>query len=218
MERTRRQLKAQASANQRLVLEQYADQLATVNSKGFSSPFKEMRQDKHPGTTITELSRIIGISKQALIRNEQCTYTEPLPVALIYWAAQGYDKWWIREEYTEFQAAMRKENIRMFGDLLPLLPYYSKTLTEVPAHPFSNILGDGSTTSLSKTLCLPQATLDYFLRNPIVQKSIPKCLIDVLQEIGYTNKELEVFNTRYDQYREYLIYKNRVQQVANGSE
>lgn len=170
------------------------------------NPFKELRETHND--TLEHFAKRIGISKQALIRLEQGTYVAPLPAALQFCASAftvtEYD---LLNQYEAFQTANRLQHHRWFGDLIEKFEYVESKHPEVSYHPMRLLRGTINPTQVAKGLCIPQATLTYFERNVVQQKSVPKVILNVLFEIGYTDAEITYFIKKYDEYRQQLVTK-----------
>jgi DNA-binding XRE family transcriptional regulator len=164
------------------------------------NPFKELREAH--SITLELMAKKIGITKQALIRLEQGTYVDPLPAAAQYCSsAFPVTEFELINQYAQYQTAKRNMHTRYFGDLIPKLE-----LTLVSdIHPMRALRGSVNPTQVAKDLCIPQATLTYFERNVVQQKSVPKVVLNVLYEIGYTDKEITAFMEAYATYRKHVI-------------
>lgn len=165
------------------------------------NPFKELRETHN--FTVELMAAKIGITKQALIRLEQGTYAEPLPTALTYCAsAFPISEYELTLRYEAYQIAQRQKNRRYFGD-------FKDFHSEV--HPMRLLRGTTNPTQVAKDLCIPQATLTYFERNVVQQKSVPKVIVNVMHEIGYSDAEISYFKEAYEVYRQRLVAKRTEQ-------
>lgn len=168
---------------------------AALNARLPVNPFKRIRE--RSGYTQEVMADKVGISKQALIRAEQGTYSAPLPALLSFYVNNfGENEYELDREYEQFQHDMRAQNYLMFGQLPD--NYYAHV------HPFRTIRKNYNCTEVAKMLCIPQATLTYFERKARRQKSVPKLLVEVLREIGYSHTSIVKFDQAYQAHREYL--------------
>lgn len=159
--------------------------------------------------SVEQLARKIGVSKQSLLRNEQAIYSEPLPIVLEWFVKNTeYSRSAYEHSYFKFQQDMRRLNKNFFGD-------YNELDFFETIHPFITLRGSRSTTAVSKFLCIPQSTLDRFVNRAHEQQTVPRVLLDVMFEIGYTRGQLSNFELQYDRYRPRLLKTLRLE--ANGS-
>ncbi len=169
-----------------------------------TNPFKRIRLEED--LTIVELAKRTGITKQALIRLEQGTFPEALPTALQYFSANFHlSELELHNEYKAYQHSVRASHPRYFGDVRTKLesPLDPENITQ--SHPLRLLRGPVSPTVVAKDLCIPQATLVYFERNVIQQKSVPKILITVMREVGHFKSETDALIASYDLYRKALV-------------
>lgn len=165
------------------------------------NPFKELRESNN--ITLELMAAKVQISKQALIRLEQGCYTDPLPTALQYYSsAFPVSEYELVTQYADYQTTKRNKAHRYFGDIGD---YHSNV------HPMRLLRKSINPTQVAKDLCIPPATLQYFERNVIQQKSVPKVILNVLFEIGYTDVEITCFMEAYHVYRSWLINHRRLQ-------
>lgn len=161
------------------------------------NPFRSIRLSNDLG--LQELADKIGVSKQALIRLEQGTYDKPLPKVFAYFVESFVtSELQLMDAYEGYQTKQRLRHFRYFGELDNFDSRF---------HPLRQLRHriDVTPTEVAKALCLPQATLTYFERKPVQQKSVPRGLINVLNEIGYRNYEVAEFKKAYAAFRERLI-------------
>lgn len=142
----------------------------------------------------TEWAKRIGISKHALIRLEQGTYSEILPVVM-EWLLNNttYTELLLTDSYADFQTKTRALHRLYFGADLKV--------DSTDEHPLRQLRGSRNLAELAKDLCLPYSTLAYFERNYKQQKSVPKNLVNVLREIGYSHQQIVEFRLAYDEFR-----------------
>lgn len=163
------------------------------------NPFKDLRAQSD--LTLEHLAHNIGISKQALIRLEQGTFSDPLPTALNYFATNFHlSELELIQRYEAYQHAQREAHERYFGDVRLRL-----NDADVLMHPLRILRGKRTPTQVSKDLCIPQATLVYFERNVVQQKSVPKMLTKVMREIGHYKSEVDAFIVSYEFHRNVVI-------------
>lgn len=161
------------------------------------NPFTELRQQMD--FTVARFAAECDVSKQAMIRLEQGTFNGPLPRVLEYCVKNfSVSELQLTDMYEEFQTQMRKRHKRYFGDFDVLYGVSN-------VHPLRALRGKRNPTEVAKALCIPQATLVYFERRPVQQKTVPKLLIEVMRQIGYTKSEVEYFERTYANYREYVL-------------
>lgn len=181
--------------------------------------FKELRTQH--GWTHNELCQKIYISKQALIRLEQGTYTNPLPSVLTWWAehtcrasncpsnqsdlfpGQPLGELFIRDAYSDFQQNQRSRYDHVFGTSLVFNDAEYARIHEQRYHPF-RVLRERcyfSLTEVARSLCLPQATLEHFEKKYRTQQSVPKELRNALRDIGYPTDDRNYFADQYMQFR-----------------
>lgn len=160
--------------------------------------FKTLRLQEQ--MTLESLAKQVGVTKHALIRLEQGTFSRPLEPVIDYWEQiHGYSHMQIRDAYDGFRTSKRKERPRIFGPLL--------TFTMTPIHPLRQLRSFSGLglTETAKQLCVPQATLQHFEKKWKTQQSVPKELINALAENGYFVNELRVFNHNYTLWRNHQL-------------
>ncbi len=164
------------------------------------NPFRALRLENDE--SLAHLALKIPISKQALIRLEQGTYSDPLPSVLNYYSKNYHlSEHELSIRYANFQKVQRSNHERYFQDVRSLLAV-EVTVDNLPqSHPFRLLRGTRSCTEVAKHLCIPQATLTYFERNVVQQKSVPKVLTSVMREIGHYSSEVQALIEAYDNYR-----------------
>ncbi len=168
------------------------------------NPFRALRLENDESLVI--LAKKIPISKQALIRLEQGTYSDPLPSVLNYYSSNYHrSEHELSLAYANFQAHTRSKHERYFGDVRDLLSDEVTVENLSASHPFRLLRKSRSCTQVAKDLCIPQATLTYFERNVVQQKSVPKVLTAVMQEIGHYASEVQALIEAYGEYRLHVI-------------
>ncbi len=177
------------------------------------NPFKEAREsiiDPATGRSISHanLAKQIGCTKLSLIRLEQGTFNDPLPVVLNYFVNLGFNYLALTDGYIDYQHAMRRRSAFYFGDNLEF-----DTFSE--EHPFSQLRNREGAVSrnqnqVSKELCIPQATINTFERDPRTQQSVPKIIVDVLHQLGYSDDQISSFLKGYKLWRQIVLGKNVV--------
>ena len=164
-----------------------------------SNLLKEIRTGEN--TTLEEMAARIGISKQALIRVEQGTFDRILPSVLDYYTSNyPYTELLLVDSYEDYQTKQRARHYHYFGPNLEV---------SLEVHPFRELRLriDVTATEVAKDLCLPQATLTYFEKKIKHQKSVPKGLVNVFHEIGYTGQQIKGFCRDYETYRLKVLAK-----------
>lgn len=179
------------------------------NPKVNTNPFKQIRLQLN--LTQEQLASRCGITKHAVLRNEQGMAVEPLPVLLHYFSENfPINTYELRTAYEKFQMHQRSENSLPFGipsNLQSELEHWLHFQLASPqsiSHPFRYLLTlhDYNPTSFSRDLCLNQSVINYFLNNPIHQKTIPEQLLVALKHSGYNDTVLTYLSHCYDKYRE----------------
>ena len=154
--------------------------------------------------TLEAMSRKCGISKHALIRLEQGTYERILPSVLeVYVRDYVNSELTLVDEYEAYQSAMRERHHLYFGlDLI--------TDPSLPLHPFRQLRNrlEVTPTEVAKALCIPQATIVHWEKHVRQQQSIPKCVANVLNEIGYKHEQILGLVEAYNVYRSQVTGSN----------
>ncbi len=168
------------------------------------NPFRSLRLENDE--TLQALTQKIGVSKQALIRLEQGTYADPLPVVLNYYSHNYHlSEHELGLRYAAYQKNQRSNHERYFGDVRLKLEPTPTPENLSQSHPLRLLRGNLSLTQVAKDLCIPQATLTYFERNVVQQKSVPKVLCQVLREVGHYASEVQALHVAYINYRVAII-------------
>ena len=154
--------------------------------------------------TLEAMAAKCGITKQALIRVEQGTYERILPSVLDHYVYNlGYSELALVDQYEAFQHLMRGEHKLYFGPNLETNPL-------IDLHPFRQLRGlkDATPTEVAKNLCIPQATIVHWEKHIRQQQSVPKCIVNVLDEIGYKKSQISSLIDSYATYRQAQLGKN----------
>lgn len=182
----------------------------TVQTTQPPNPFKEAREsiiDPVTKRSIShhQLARKMGVTKLSLIRLEQGMFTEPLPTVLKYLINHGFNELALTDGYYNFQHHMRVANAYYFG------PHLEFDITSV-IHPMGQLRHNRGVnpTECAKALCLPQSTLVYFETKYRRQQSVPKCVINVLPVLGYSDDQISSFLKDYKDWRNRALGKNVV--------
>jgi transcriptional regulator with XRE-family HTH domain len=170
-----------------------------------ANPFKELRVKA--GLSLGDVAHYSGVDRRALQRCEYGMYTNPLPNLIKYWvrlhkATEGE----LLNDYEEYQTKNRTRHLLLFGLDLDVDPL-------IPAHPFRQLranrpsLATGERlpvglTECCQMLCLPLDSIQFFEKKYRLQKSLPKNLFNVLNQIGYTYKQVTQFEICYKEWRE----------------
>lgn len=167
------------------------------------NPFKELRESLN--LTLEQLALKTALSKQAIIRCEQGTYSQPLPALMSFALSRGENEHDFTNRYSDFQYRTRYANAYLFGRTLPNRLEYRVYSADNLEHPFRTVRGTYNPTEVAKALCVPQATITYFERKAKQQKSVPKALIEALLMAGYTNNDVSGLVEAYSNYRVVLL-------------
>jgi transcriptional regulator with XRE-family HTH domain len=206
--------------------DQYLSGVDRLKGPAPTNPFKWYRLNAN--LTLQDLAGHTGCSKQALIRLEQGTFTEPIDRVLNFWLEHGsrylpestdgssngtvtYPE--MMQRYEKYQEVIRKRHALIFGPM-PLLAEFRRN---VDKHPFALLrslwthpetkqcLGTMNVTECSKLLCLPQSVLDYFDSKINRQGSVPKPLVLALRQNGYSQNEVAIFEQAYFDHRNWKL-------------
>lgn len=160
-----------------------------------SNPFLELREKR--GWSQSECAKLIGVDVRAIDRLEYGLYTSPLPSVLNYWF-QASDRSLpeILSAYEEFVYETRRTNHRYFGNL--------HINISSGVHPWRVIRASSNLTltQASKLMCVPLDTMQYWEKKWRVQKIVPKSILLALNQMGYTQNELNKFQEIYASWRE----------------
>jgi DNA-binding XRE family transcriptional regulator len=186
------------------------------------NPFQRLRESQN--WSQSECAKHIGINVRAIARLECGLYTNPLPSAVDYWTTnRGLIT--IPElltEYEDFVFNSRQSNHRLFGTLHVNL--------SSGVHPWRNIrarLNPDPAATLSgcaKAMCIPLDTLQFWEKKWRTQKSVPKVLLLALNQMGYTQVELDKFKEIYKSWREIhlddakpkpIVSKRQISSITN---
>lgn len=193
------------------------------------NPFKHTRVTLE--LTLEAFAALCGVSKQAIIRQEQGVPDKPIDKVAEYLVQKhGYDYLPLINGYEEFQILTRQRNRRLFGrwDGLTFYPMHEehpllRLLTSAWEYPSvgsepGEPVGRMNPTELAKLLCINQAIIDHFLNKVHRQHSVPKPLLNALRQNGYTIKELTLFEDAYTAYRQFTIKGVEPEVVEEESE
>lgn len=160
------------------------------------NPFRSLRLKE--GLTLGELATYSRMDIRALNRSEYGLYTNPLPGLVDYWVGRGrISEGILVTEYEDYQSAIRRHNHHLFG---PNLHFDGDS----KIHPLRQLRAkqDFKLVAFCKALCLPMDTIQYFEKKWRVQKSVPKGLMNALNQAGYTRVELREFSDEYLRWRD----------------
>ena len=180
-------------------LKRQKDSLVNDASPAPINPFTELRNSLN--LSHARLAEICFVSKQALIRLEQGTFSDPLPSVVDYYVHNhDQSELHLRDAYIAFQEATRKRYANLFGDNL------SVDVT-APDHPLRQLRYRKklNPTELAKMLCIPQATLDHFEKKWKTQQSVPKQLCAALFQLNYPSSAVEEFKKSYAAWRSFQL-------------
>lgn len=175
------------------------------------NPFKSLRKQK--GLTLGDIEAYTGIDRRALSRVERGLYTNPLPNLINYWvrkdiATEGQ----LLNDYADYQDLQRARHYKYFGESL-------NVDSALDQHPFRQLRANRPSlatgfklpvglTECCEALCLPLDTIQYFEKKFRLQRSVPKNLLNALNQIGYSREEIEGFE------RVYVVWRDRSKQVT----
>lgn len=177
------------------------------------NPFKVLRLAS--GDTQLSVATSCGITKLSLLRLEQGVPVTPIESVVTYFQHQmSYKE--LTDSYYEYQKAMRHRHSRIFGPIPPVGHFAEPQ--NLTVHPFTLLLsrwtnpvtgeniGSLNPTEFAKLMCFPQSVGDHFLRKIARQQSVPKPLIGVLLDAGYSRTELDVLSKAYANYRNFTLH------------
>ena len=162
----------------------------------------------HSGLSLQALVTATHLSKNAIVRAENGTYTNPLPSLVSFWERKlGLSESEITDAYCEFQYYQRLRHFHYFG--INLQNGYN---TFVNVHPFRQLrkqriayhdleIIPTGLDPVSRALCIPIDTLRYWEKKFRQQQTVPKLVIGVLLRIGYTQSEVQQFCRDYGDWR-----------------
>lgn len=146
-----------------------------------------------------EMSKRMGISKHALIRLEQGTFDRILPTVLAFMLNNThYSELLLVDAYEDFQNTVRSRHMRYFDSEDSPNQF---VFPRADVHPLVQLRAERNLAQVAKDLCLPYATLRYFEHNYKQQKSVPKQMVNVLKQIGYSDEEIFRFKLAYHEFR-----------------
>lgn len=195
----------------------YLNAVQRIHGPAMPNPYRECRE--HLDLTLMQVASSAGISKQALIRLEQGVPVTPVDAVTLFYLDRREDLNYsdLVNVYEKFQKEMRYRHSRIFGDI-PTLATFAQP-HNLPIHPFELLLttqwtnpetgehlGPLNNTEFAKLLCFPQSVSDHWLNKVNRQQSVPKQLIAVLHQAGYSNDELTVLSNAYTNHRNYVVH------------
>lgn len=161
------------------------------------------------GRSLSELSGLCRVSKQAIIRTEQGVYPEIPKGILEYLIKQGVPYLLMVNGYEEFQLAIRRRHFGIFGHTqveFKLEEHPNKTLRNRWTYPTMLPVGfEMNITEQAKLLCISQSVLNHFESHPNRQQSVPYTLNRALSEANYSVAFLEQFSQAYKNHRQWLF-------------
>lgn len=169
-----------------------------------TNKFQQLRTSRI--LSLEQLGREAFIDPSGILRCEQGQYTNPLPSLMDYWVFKSDETHYtLLNDYEDFQDHQRGRHVLYFGETLnvsitsPLHPL--KQLRGCRPHLISNQPTATSLEEMSKALCLPVDTLQFFEKKYKSQQSVPKNLKAVLNQIGYSTDEVAEFERIYKEWR-----------------
>lgn len=177
--------------------------------------------------TQEELARQAYTTRNLVIKVEHGAYRKIPPAIMEFFAQRSdslehpFDSQQFQQQYEEFQRSRRETAGRFLGNF-PLNNYLgllseSEDNPEVPLlHPLEywRNLNNCSLNSLSNKLCVQQAVLYKFEKQPNLVNSLPKPLESALLDAGYTRATLGLFELAYIEYKRAL--RNRQEQTSGA--
>lgn len=164
------------------------------------NPLKQERVSRN--LTIDQVASQSGISRIAVIRNEQGCYVDPSPTLCNFYGYDGTFLTTLLQAYRNFQQHQRTLN---FGQLSET---YLKTATLVESFPTSNPItqwrevSNLSKAKVSTLFCIhPDILPRLELRSHLVPHEFPKQFMQALIESGYEEIQLVVLQSKYQVWR-----------------
>lgn len=184
----------------------------TCDTLIFMNPFRKLRLGHD--YKLSEFCKTVHVMRSAMIRLEHGTYANPLPSVTEWWvyshgecikcAHLELTELKLANAYEDFQLNQRQQHLMYFGRTRHLHDIYD---LNSDVHPFRQIRGDKGVTQVSRDLCLPLDTLQFFEKRWVRQQSVPKLLCTVLNYIGYSNLEINQFKADYKAWRQVQLSK-----------
>lgn len=180
---------------------------SVVRKLSTPNPIKHLRTEL--GLTIDELSNVIGINRNTLIRTEAGQYSQ-IPLAILNYFKAGFE---LEQSYAMWQKTMRLRNYAILH-VLPIfgLPY---------VHPLKewidqSYLGSKITVNaLANAFCVNYSTLHKFTATPERMDSVPADFLEALLNAGYSTSTLEDFVRAYSRYKSEIRDQIRAAQKEN---
>jgi len=163
------------------------------------SPLRRLRETCN--LTIDRVAQDTGLSKQFIIKSEQCVYSEPSDTLIRFYESKLEDNVIddVYTDYYKFQREVRKFN---YGQLIE--PWVFIGYDE---HPFRNwrvCSGVGSLSGLCRIFCVHPAVMTKFESTPWQLKAVPEQLVKALLESGYRPTTIQALEEAYYEYRRHL--------------
>lgn len=177
------------------------------------NPFRKLRLGHN--YKLSEFCGMVHVMRSAMIRLEHGTYANPLPSVTDWWVNHecnkcshlGLTELKLFNAYEDFQLNQRQQHLMYFGRTRHLHDMYD---LNSDVHPFRQIRGSIGITQVSRDLCIPLDTLQFFEKRWVRQQSVPKLLCTVLNYIGYSNLEIQQFRADYKTWRTRMLSKKEL--------
>jgi len=156
------------------------------------SPLKELREERN--LTLERVERLTQLSKQYIIKAEQCVYTEPSQVLLDFYEVG------VGEVEAAYYAYQRSTRIANYGRLIEPWAFNSGR-----QHPFTQwrmLSGQISASGICKYYCIHPAILHKFEKE--IMSEVPEVILKALLESGYKPETLSKLEEGYKRFKQTL--------------
>lgn len=175
------------------------------------APFKKLRESL--GLTIDQLAEEAGISRLAIIRNEQACYTSPSPTLLGFFLPLiDFDADSFFFDYREFQKNTRRLNFgRLSLDVLKALVSNSDSSPPLISNPVAiwRTSSGLSKAKVSTLYCIhPDVVSRIECRPHLIPVGFPSQFTDALIQSGYDPEQLSQLESLFGRYRDRLSTPN----------
>lgn len=169
------------------------------------NPLKQERQRRH--LTIDQVAEQSGISRIAVIRNEQGCYVDPSPSLCQFYFDDNTDDDGLTEIFQQYHNFQKEQRLKSYGQLLPSW-LHSVALTPETQPRLINPITEWRTISqlskakVSTLYCIhPDIFPRLELRPHLVPHEFPKQFMQALLDAGYSEIELVVLQSHYQVWR-----------------
>lgn len=171
-----------------------------------SNPFRKFRTEL--GISQTEFGKLCGVSKHAILRLEQGAYDRPLPAVMDYiLSVSDILPYTLVDDYHDYQKAVRQQDPLIFGNMA--LNLMNKPRRQHPLTYLRN-LQNLNQTELAKQLCISQTVINNFELKYMTQHTVPKQLLQALEDNGYHHSALQALEDWYEAYRNTMLSDMKV--------